>query len=57
MIGKYSKHWRPLKMSVYEYQGDGRFPKERIKGKDKQILKKRTRLKEKREYDATWSEP
>lgn len=30
------------KNSWYDFQGDGRFPKERIKGKDKRLLRKWT---------------
>ena len=34
-------HWR-WKWSFIELRGDGRFQKDRIKGKDKRIIRKRT---------------
>jgi hypothetical protein len=49
MIGKHSKHRRPLNSSL-DYRGDGQFPKERIKGKDKHYLKRWTRRREQEEF-------
>lgn len=37
------------KNRYWDFNGDGRFPHDRIKGKDKQVLKKQRRLYEKRE--------
>lgn len=34
----------------YDFQGDGRFPKERIKGKDKRLLRKWTDRKKYKEW-------
>jgi hypothetical protein len=44
-IVKKSKGYRPKKM-LWEFNGDGRFDKERIKGKDKARMKKLRRLHE-----------
>lgn len=43
-----SKHWRPLHI-YWDFNGDGRFSKERIKGKDKYFMKRRRRSYEKNE--------
>lgn len=45
---KLSKHIRPSR-DLWGYNGDGRFEKERIKGIDKCLLKRRTRRREQRE--------
>ncbi|PLS19737.1 hypothetical protein CVD28_04820 [Bacillus sp. M6-12] len=37
------------KHRYWDFNGDGRFPTNRIKGKDKQALKKQRRLNEKKE--------
>ena len=38
------------KNSWYDFQGDGRFAKERIKGKDKRLLRKWTDRKKYKEW-------
>lgn len=38
------------KNSWIDFQGDGRFPKERIKGKDKRFLRKWTKRKQYKEW-------
>jgi hypothetical protein len=37
------------KHRYWDFNGDGRFPTDRIKGKDKEVLKKQRRLYEKKE--------
>lgn len=50
--GTLTKHYRPKKW-LWEFNGDGRFPTERIKGKDKHYLKVKRRLMEKKfEFDS-----
>lgn len=47
-MGKHSKQIRPSK-NWWDYTQDGRFPEERIKGKDKALLKRKTRRREEKE--------
>ncbi len=46
-IGRLSKHWRETH-NYWQYNGDGRFSHERIKGFDKHWLKRRRRRYEQR---------